>query len=159
MTVTRTDDPPELVMERTFAAPRALVWRAFTEPERVARWWAPRPWTTPICQIDLRPGGEWRYCMRGPNGEESWGKAVYVEIVPPERLVFTDFFTDADGNRNDALPTMTETITFAEQDGATTVTFRSRYASVADLERVMAMGMVEGFGMALDQLAEELAAA
>jgi uncharacterized protein YndB with AHSA1/START domain len=95
--------------------------------------------------------------MRGPNGEEAWGQSVYIEIVPPERLVFGDAFADAEGAVNEALPRLHVTITLTEQDGITTLTDRTRCASTEDLERLVAMGMVEGFSMSLDQLAAELA--
>jgi len=158
MTMTRHTDPPELIMERIFDAWRALVWRAYTEPERVARWWAPTGWTTPVCTMDVRPGGVWHYCFRGPNGEEAWGKATYLEIVKPERIVYTDGFSDAEGNLNEQLPTSQVTVAFTERDGATTITCRIRFASVADLDTTLAMGMVEGFGQTWDHLAAELAA-
>ena len=82
MTITRPTDR-ELLIERSFDAPRDLVWSAFTEPERLAHWWGPAGWTLPHCTLDLRVGGRWHYCMRGPGGEESWGLATYEEIDAP----------------------------------------------------------------------------
>jgi uncharacterized protein YndB with AHSA1/START domain len=88
----------ELVITRIFDAPRELVFKAWTKPERVKRWWGPNGWTLPVCKIDLRPGGVWRYCMRSPEGQDSRGKAVYHEIVELERNGYTDTFADEEGN-------------------------------------------------------------
>jgi uncharacterized protein YndB with AHSA1/START domain len=149
----------EFIVERAFDAPRALVWRAWTEPERLRQWWAPRGWSLPFCELDLRPGGVWRYGMRGPEGEESWGKAVYREIVPPERLTFVDSFTDAAGAPIDRMPTLDFSVEFTERDGGTIVISRVRFASESDLRAVLDMGMVEGMTESWDLLAEHLRAA
>lgn len=149
----------ELVIERIFDAPRELVFKAFAEPERLARWWGPKGWTLPVCKMDFRPGGVWHYCMRGPEGGESWGKAVYREIVEPERIVYTDAFADADGNPIEGMPEMLITVEFAEHEGKTKLTSRTRFASVADLEATLAMGVVQGITETWDRLAEHLASA
>ena len=134
----------EFVMERSFDAPRELVFQAFSACERVARWWGPKGWTLPVCQMDFRPGGVWLYCMRGPAGEEGCGKAVYREIVEPERIVYTDAFVDAAGNVLEGMPEMLITVEFAEHDGKTKLTNRAQFASAADLKATLDMGMVEG---------------
>src|SRR5437762_801308 len=87
-----------LVITRTFDAPRELVWRAWTEPERLMRWWGPKDFTAPISKIDLRVGGKYLNCMRGPDGKDYYTTGEYVEIVPLERLVYTDSFADEKGN-------------------------------------------------------------
>ena len=87
-----------LVITRVFDAPRRLVFQAWTEPERVKRWWGPKDFTTPVCEIDLRPGGVFRTCMRSSEGQEFWSQGVYREIVEPERIVCTDSFADENGN-------------------------------------------------------------
>jgi uncharacterized protein YndB with AHSA1/START domain len=157
--ITTTTEPPELVMERVFDAPRALVWRAFTEPERLKQWWGPKGWTLPVCALDLRPGGVWHYCMRGPNGEEGWGKAVYREIVEPERLVYLDAFSDADGKVAEGMPQMLITVEFADHGGKTKVTSRTRFASAADLETTLGMGVADGMTETWNRLADYLATA
>jgi uncharacterized protein YndB with AHSA1/START domain len=149
----------EFVMERIFDAPRELVFQAFSACERIARWWGPTGWTLPVCQMDFRPGGVWLYCMRGPAGEEGCGKAVYREIVEPERIVYTDAFADAEGNVLAEMPEMLITVTFAEHDGKTKLTNRAQFASAADLERTLAIGMVEGLTQTLDRLEAYLAQA
>jgi uncharacterized protein YndB with AHSA1/START domain len=81
-----------LVIERVFNAPRELVWKAWTDPEQVKKWWGPKGFTTPVAEIDFRVGG------KSLNGREIWSTGVYKEIVPPERFVTTDCFSDKDGN-------------------------------------------------------------
>ncbi len=88
----------ELVIVRTFDAPRDLVWKMWTEPERAMRWWGPNGFTTPFFTIDLRVGGAYHNCMRSPEGKDYWSTGVYREIVPPEKIVFTDSFADEKGN-------------------------------------------------------------
>lgn len=154
---TTTPSDREFVMERIFDAPRELVFKAFSECERLAHWWGPKGWTLPVCKMDFRPGGVWLYCMRGPEGEESCGKAVYREIVEPERIVYTDAFADAEGNVLEGMPEMLITVTFAEHDGKTKLTNRAQFASAADLERTLGMGMVEGLTETWDRLEAYLA--
>ncbi len=84
-------DIKELTITRVFDAPRELVWKAWTEPERVKRWWGPKSFTTPVSKIDLRVGGKYLYCMRSPEGKDFWGTGIFREIVAPERLVMTDY--------------------------------------------------------------------
>ncbi len=85
------------VISRTVNAPRELVWRAYTEPEHLKRWFGPKGFTMPTCSMDLRPGGVFHYCMRSPDGFEMWGKWIFHEIVRPERLVNTVSFSDPQG--------------------------------------------------------------
>ena len=92
--------PQEILVERVFPAPRELVFRVWTECEHLQHWWGPTGWTLPHCTVDLRPGGKWHYCMQGPDGTEAWGLTLYREIVRPERLVYTDAFSDAEGKMN-----------------------------------------------------------
>jgi uncharacterized protein YndB with AHSA1/START domain len=152
----------ELVITRMFDAPRALVFKAWTEPERLMRWWAPKGFTTPFCKVDLRPGGVFHYCMRSPEGQDIWGIGVYREIVEPERIVYTDAFADAEGNpvppahygmSSSHPPETLVTVTFAEHEGKTTLTLRhSILESVEERE-----GTQQGWTEMLDRLAEELA--
>jgi uncharacterized protein YndB with AHSA1/START domain len=89
---------PELVIRRVFDAPRTLVFRAWTQPEHLARWWGPKGFTLVAYEIDVRPGGGWYRRMRSPEGAEYVKRGVYREIVPPERLVFTYVNEDSDGS-------------------------------------------------------------
>ena len=87
----------ELLITRIFDAPRHLVFQAWTEPDRAARWWGPQGFVTTYCDMDVRPGGTFRVCMRSPEGAEHWKQGVYREVVEPELLVFTFAWEDADG--------------------------------------------------------------
>lgn len=87
----------EFVIERVFGAPRALVWQAWTEPERLKHWWGPKGFAVTRCTVDLRPGGLMHYCLRSPEGAEMWGRFVYREVKAPERLVFVVAFSDPKG--------------------------------------------------------------
>jgi uncharacterized protein YndB with AHSA1/START domain len=87
----------ELVIERVFDAPPELVFQAWTQPAHLARWWGPKGFTNPVCEVDLRVGGAWRIVMRAPNGVEYPGGGIYREIVVPERLVFTNGARDKEG--------------------------------------------------------------
>ena len=88
----------DIVIERILDAPLQQVWRAWTEPERLKRWWGPKNFTAPVCKIDFRPGGKYHYCMRSPDGQDFWSTGVFREIVPFMRIVFTDSFADQQGN-------------------------------------------------------------
>lgn len=88
----------KLTITRIFDAPRELVWKAWTQPELVTRWWGPKGYTSPIAKIDFRVGGKYLYAMRSPDGKDIWSTGVYREIVPPERFVATDSFADEKGN-------------------------------------------------------------
>ena len=147
----------ELILERVFNAPRALVWQVFTQPEHLQQWFGPKGWTLPVCKVDFRPGGVWHYCMRGPEGEESWGKTIYREIVEPERIVYSDAFSDAEGNVVEGMPEMMVTVQFTEVDGKTKLTSSTIFASTADLEALLSMGVTEGIIETWDRLEEYLA--
>jgi uncharacterized protein YndB with AHSA1/START domain len=87
-----------LLITRVFDAPRELVWKVWTEPELVKLWWGPKYFTSPYASIDLRVGGSYLYCMRGPDGKDYWSTGVFREIVPLELIVLTDSFSDEKGN-------------------------------------------------------------
>lgn len=155
---------PELLITRVFDAPRELVFKAWTEPERMKRWWGPKGFTMPYCTIDLRPGGAIRFCMRSPEGYDIWSRGIYREIVPPERVVCTTSFSDEAGNlispvqvgmSPDFPQEMLMTVTFAEHDGKTIVTMRQAgFPLGADRE-----GAQKGWGETLDRLTDYLAKA
>jgi uncharacterized protein YndB with AHSA1/START domain len=153
----------ELVVTRVFDAPRELVFRAWTEPERVVRWWGPERFTMPYCDIDLRPGGTFLRCMRSPEGRDFWMTGVFREIVAPERLVFTDSFADAEGNvvpparygaGHDMPLERLVTVTFEEHAGSTKVTVRhADLPSGADRDLVR-LGWASGLESLAGYLAE-----
>lgn len=88
----------ELSITRIFDAPRERIWKAWTEPKYLKKWWGPKNFTAPVIKLDLRVGGKYLYCMRGPDGKDYWSTGVYREIVPMERLILTDSFADEKGN-------------------------------------------------------------
>jgi len=140
----------ELVLARLIAAPRALVWRGWTEPALMVRWFTPAPWVTTAAEVDLRPGGSSRVTMRGPAGEEASHAGVYLEVVPERRLVFTDAFTSA--WEPSAKPFMLGELSFEDAQGGTRYVARIRHWSVADREAHEKMGFHAGWGVATDQL-------
>jgi uncharacterized protein YndB with AHSA1/START domain len=87
----------ELVIRRVFDAPRDLVWQAWTEPERLMQWWGPKDYIMNVSRLDLRPGGLFHYGMRSPDGREVWGRFAYIDVAAPEKLVFTNSFSDEAG--------------------------------------------------------------
>jgi len=126
------------VMARTFEAPRTLVWDAYTKPEHVQRWLlGPEGWTMPICEIDLRPGGEWHFLWRRPDGDELEMRGVYREIIPPERLVNTESW-------GGEWPETENTVQLFEVNGATTVTTTILYPSKEARDAAIATGMADG---------------
>jgi len=88
----------KVVITRIFDAPRGRVWRAWTEPDHLRRWWGPKGYTAPVARVDLRVGGEYFSCMRSPEGKDICGKGTFKEVTAPERLVVTDSFADEKGN-------------------------------------------------------------
>jgi uncharacterized protein YndB with AHSA1/START domain len=157
----------EFVIARVFDAPRDLVWKALTESERLMHWWGPKGFTMSVCKVDLRPGGLFHYAMRAPNGGEMWGRWVYREIVPPERLVFVNSFSDEAGNIvrapfNAAWPLeVLNVVTFSELAGNTTITIRGGPINATEEERktfhAARQSMEQGFGGTFDQLDAYLA--
>jgi uncharacterized protein YndB with AHSA1/START domain len=143
----------EVVLTRTFDAPRDLVFRLWTEPEHLERWWGPQGFTNPICEVDLRPGGAYRIVMRAPDGHEYPCQGVYREIVRPERLVFTNNAVGEDGLA--VLEGLT-TVHFAEEGGKTTLTMRTKARAVVDFARAYLSGMEIGWGQSLEKLEAEV---
>jgi len=143
----------ELVITRTFDAPRGLVFKAWTDVEHLRLWWGPDGFTNPVCEFDARPGGAIRIHMRGPDGVVYPMKGVVHEIVEPERLVFAGAALDKDGN---PLFEVLNIITFAEQDVKTMLTMRARVVKVTAQASRYLDGMEEGWTQSLDRLANHL---
>jgi uncharacterized protein YndB with AHSA1/START domain len=151
----------ELAITRIFDAPRKLVWKTWTECERLSRWWGPKGFTAPFCSIDFRVGGIYLACMRSPDGKDYWSTGVYREIVPMERIVYTDSFADEKGNVVPAMHygmsadfplEMLVTITFEEKEGKTKMTLRHvGIPSGADQD-----GARQGWSESFDKLTESL---
>jgi uncharacterized protein YndB with AHSA1/START domain len=150
----------DLVLERTLDAPCETVWRAWTDPKRVARWWGPRGFTARIEQLDLRVGGAWRYVMLDSDGSEYPSVGEFLEISAPERLVTTDEFPDDfEYGDPDELPQGTVlTASFAAAgERRTQLTLTIAHPTAEDRRKHEDLGVVEGWESTLDRLAAYLA--
>ncbi|MEX2536912.1 MAG: SRPBCC family protein [Trueperaceae bacterium] len=156
MTVAAEEINPklDLVLERFVDVPRELVWRAWTEPEHLKQWFAPRPWSTVRCEIDLRPGGIFKAVMRSPEGQEfDDDPGCYLEIVHLEKLVWTSVLLP--GFRPKANPgdlDFTAVISMEARGGGTQYTARAIHGDLESAKKHAEMGFHEGWGVALDQL-------
>jgi uncharacterized protein YndB with AHSA1/START domain len=146
-----TDQNHELSITRLIDASRAKVYRCWSEPELLKQWFAPAPYTTPVAELDLRPGGGNTIVMRSPEGEDMPNRGQYLEVVPNERIVFTDAYT---GDwQPGAKPFMTVILTFEDEGGKTRYTARVRHWSAEDKAAHEKMGFETGWGICADQLA------
>jgi len=146
----------ELVLTRLINAPREKVYRAWTDSEILKKWFAPLPYTTPVAELDVRPGGANLIVMRGPDGKDMPNRGVYLEVVPNERLVFTDAYVRA--WEPSEKPFMTVIITLEDLgDGRTRYTALVRHWSIADREAHEKMGFHEGWATCAEQLAAVVA--
>ncbi len=141
----------EIVMTRVFDAPRQLVFEAWTKPEHLVHWFGARGWSLTICEIELRPGGTYRFVWRGPEGEEMGMGGVYREILPPERLVSTESFVGCVPGKESV-----NTMILEERNGKTTMTTTIVYPSAEVRDAVIQSGMERGVGESMDRLAEHL---
>lgn len=142
----------ELSLTRLIAAPREHLYRCWTEPSLLKQWFAPKPNTTTIAELDVRPGGSNRLVMCAPDGKELYaGRGVYLDVVPNERIVFTDAFVKA--WEPSTKPFMTAIITFAAEGGKTRYTARVLHWSAADRAAHEEMGFHRGWAICADQLA------
>jgi uncharacterized protein YndB with AHSA1/START domain len=141
----------EILITRQFNAPRHVVFEAWTKPEHVVHWWGAFGMKMSVCEIDLRPGGAYHFVLRDADGNEYGFGGKYQEIVPPERLVYTDGFEGMPGHE------AVVTATFEEQDGKTMLVSRSVYQSVEDRDGHVNSGMEPGLKQTYDQLEAYLA--
>ena len=157
----------EFVITRELDAPRELVFKAWTEPERLEQWWGPKGCRLKVAQLELRPGGVILYSISFGQGPTMWGRFVYSEIEALERLVYVSSFSDEEGALTRAPFSKTwpmevfNTLTFTEQEGKTTLTLRSAPQNATEEERKTFVGMhqslQQGFSGTFDQLADYLA--
>jgi uncharacterized protein YndB with AHSA1/START domain len=164
MTNNTVNETERMVITRVFDAPRALVWKAWTDPKYVMQWWGPRGFTAPFCEIDFRVGGKFLYCMRAPDGREIWTAGEYREIVLHEKIVASTYFSDAKGNKvepasygieHQAIDGAYDVITFEDLgNGQTKLTFIGNES----MESAKKSGQVEGWNQILDKVAKVIAA-
>jgi uncharacterized protein YndB with AHSA1/START domain len=138
----------EITINRVFAAPRTLVFAAWTEPKRMAQWWGPHGFTNPVCELDVRPGGALHIVMRAPDGTDYPMNGVFREVVAPERLAFT--FAALDQGKP-VLEGLT-TVTFAEDRDGTKLTVHSRATALVDYAARMIEGMEAGWTQSIERL-------
>jgi len=143
----------EIVMTRTFDAPRELVFKTMMDPKLIPQWWGPSYLTTTVDEMEVRPGGKWRYVQRDPEGHEHAFHGVYHDITAPERFVCTFEYEGVPGH------VLLETVTLEEVDGKTKMTDQSVFQSVADRDGMVQSGMESGATEMMDRLEELLAAA
>ncbi|TGK29440.1 SRPBCC domain-containing protein [Leptospira gomenensis] len=150
----------EMVIVRIFDAPRELVFKAWTEPERLMSWWGPKDFSSPGCKLEPRVGGKYHFGMRSPEGQEFWSSGKFLEFVPPEKIVFTDHFADKDGNPVPAsyygMPDFPEelivSVHFEELDGKTKMTVRHAGLPAGEMSEMTEAGWNQSF----DKLAAAL---
>lgn len=144
-------------VERAFDAPVDTVWNAWTNPEILDKWWAPKPWRAETKSMDFREGGRWQYAMVSPEGEKHWALFEYQTINLQKDYSGTDAFCDEQGNISNEMPRMSWKNTFTgNDDDTTTVNIDISFNELADLEKIMEMGFKEGFTMGLQNLDEWL---
>ena len=144
----------EIVITRVFDAPRELIWNAWTDPKQIAQWWGPRGFTTTIHEMDVKPGGVWRHTMHGPDGTDYPNQNVFIEVVKPERIVYSL----AGGKQGDRGTQAEVTWTFEAQGQTTKLTLRMLFPSVEARDHVVkTYGAIEGGNQTLDRLGEHLA--
>ena len=154
----------ELIIARIFDAPRELMWKAWTDPEHLKKWWGPKYFTAPYSKIDFRVGGRYLSAMRGPDGKDYWSTGVYREIVALEKLVCTDSFADENGQVVPAAHygmtgewplELLVTVTFEERDGKTRLTLRHAGLPAGEMREQCAAGWNESFDKLAACLAKE----
>lgn len=146
--------PKDFVLKRTMKAPRKLVFECLTTPHHLAHFWAPKPFTTHNCKVDLRPGGEWTYTFRSPDGQEHNARHVYREINPPQKLVMEAGVPGPDGK---PIFTIRQTILLEDKGGETGLTLEMKVLQANPGSEPFLGGAKQGTNMTFDNLADYLA--
>lgn len=149
-----SNSEPKLVIERTFDAPLAMVWKAWSDPAMLAQWWSPKGWTAPVIKLDFRVGGKYHFCMRPAEGQDCWSTGIYKEIIPMSRIVCTDSFADEKGNvvpashygMQEEIPeVLLITIEFREENGKTIMTLTHLGMPAGEMGEMATSGWNEFF--------------
>jgi uncharacterized protein YndB with AHSA1/START domain len=146
-----------LTIVARFEAPAERVWQVWEDPRQLERWWGPPTWPATFERHDFVAGGESRYVMTGPDGTKAGGWWRAIDVSPTERFEWEDGFADDEGRPDPSMPVTHAVVTLAETDGSTTMTTVSTFASLEQLEQLLAMGMDEGMRQAMGQIDELLA--
>ncbi len=153
------DPTRDLILARDVGAPPTLVWRALTEPRHLARWFAPQPWSIVRCEIDLRPGGLLHFVMRSPEGEEYPNSVCYLEVVPNQRLIWTDALEEDYRPSSAEVPFhFTAAITLEARGSGTHYRAIALHPNAESRGKHEEMGFHDGWGRAFDQMVELLRA-
>jgi uncharacterized protein YndB with AHSA1/START domain len=157
--VTKDLENKTLTIERTFNAPVEKLWRAYADQDTFANWWGPEGWETTVKEFDFRPGGRNHYCMKCTDknqgewfGQESWGLMEYQSIDEPHSFTYKDYFSDADGNKQTGMPELLNTVKLVDVDGKTKLISICQADTAEEIEKLLAMGMIEGFTSSADKL-------
>lgn len=163
--VTKDLDAKTLTIAREFEAPKATVWRAYADKNWFERWWGPEGWETTLKEASFTVGGKYHYCMKCVDerqtdwyGKDSWGVMQFESIDEPDTFSYKDYFADADGNYDTNLPNLRMTVTLEETDGKTNLITVCYGETAEDIEKLIGMGMIEGFSSScnkIDQLIKE----
>ncbi len=146
------EDQKTLTAERSIEAPLEKVWQAWTTASELEKWWAPLPYQAVTKAFNFSEGGEWHYCMRGPEGAVHWCLNKYLIITPLASFTAIDCFCDEEKNINEAMPSNHWDVQFDTEGKLTKILVTTSYATPKDLETIISMGMKEGFNQGLDQL-------
>ncbi|MEO8067248.1 MAG: SRPBCC domain-containing protein [Flavobacteriales bacterium] len=167
-TAPATTTDREIEFKRVFNATREMVYKAWTDPTHMARWWGPYEFTNPVCEMDARVGGAYRIVMRSPEGKDHPIKGSFLEVFPMEKLVLTMDLTEHDAEFHSAInahmngaarsgeDVIITTVTFTERDDATALSVRQRFATAAERDAHANMGAPQGWGQSFDKLEELL---
>jgi uncharacterized protein YndB with AHSA1/START domain len=147
----------KLIAEKSFKAPKSLVWKHYTTSELLDKWWGPKPYYTVTKSFEFQPGGQWRYVMSGPNGDEHYCIENFHTIDQENSFTATDTFTDENWSIKSDMPTQDWEVTFTEADFVTNVKVVVTFKNPEDMETIVKMGMKKGFNTGLDQLEKLLA--
>lgn len=146
-----------MLIQRAFSAPLEQVWKAWTDSALLDQWWAPKPWKAVTKSMEFKEGGVWLYYMQGPEGEQSWAKATYKNIIPLKSFEAVDAFCDEQGVDSAEFPSMQWKTAFKTSEKGTFVEIEIVFTSPEDMEKIIELGFQEGFAAAHDNLDELLA--
>jgi PhnB protein len=147
----------KLVITRHFDGSISNVWKAWSQPELLDQWWAPKPWRAESKSMNFKVGGHWLYAMVGPDNSRHWSKVEYTSIDPQKNIHATDMFCDENGNKNNDFPSMSWKNEFQSTSTGTKVIVEISFSAEADLKKIVEMGFEAGFTAALSNLDELLA--
>jgi len=157
--VTKDLENKTLTIEREFAAPKAKLWQAYADKDLFAQWWGPEGWETTVKEFNFAPGGRNHYCMKCVDenqgewfGQESWGLMTYQDITEPDSFTYRDAFSDESGAVNKEMPLLNISIELREQGDKTALVTVVHGDSAEDIEKLVGMGMIEGFSSSADKL-------